>query len=140
MDVEVLQCLRVCAAGDAIGEFAVEQFLSAEGGCVGDAVDARENGIDLELIRVDLVGTETGGIGGLGDETLQADEKIRNLREATFRGGEDLVVALGVGDAGFGGGFFRLQADAGDETGRVVGGGVDAKAGGERSSVFCRLA
>ena len=37
-----------------IGQASVEQFLAAEGSGVGDAVDARKNRIDLQLVGVNF--------------------------------------------------------------------------------------
>ncbi len=130
------------SGGDAAGgvsEVAIQELTAFEGCGLRDAVDGGQDGVNLQLISGDLAGTESAGVGSLSDEALELSQKGADFVEAAFGSSDNIASEAGVVDGGLNSGLFLLQTEAGDQTGRVVGAGVDLQAGAEALQAFVEI-
>src|SRR5258706_16273888 len=87
----------VHAAGGVI-ERAVEQVHAVELRGVGAAVDAVDDGINLDLIGGDFLLRQCAGVGGLAGEALHFQQQGGHFAQRAFSGVEHVRGAVGVVD------------------------------------------
>src|SRR3954463_358142 len=94
------------------------------------------SGLDVAL----GVGVQATGVAGLDRQVAHALQDAVRLGERTFSGLHDRDAVLGVADGDLEATDLRAQALGDGEAGRVVGGTVDAEAGGELLQRLAHLA
>src|SRR5207253_7770039 len=93
VDVHVGKVGGVDAAGGVI-QRAVEQLDAVELRRVGAAVNAVENGIDLNLIGGDFFLRQRAGVGGLAGEALHFQQQSGHFAQRAFSGVEHVGGAI----------------------------------------------
>jgi hypothetical protein len=81
------------AAGREV-ELPVQQLDPAELRRVGDAVDAVEDRVDLELVGLDLLRAERAAVGGLVRQALDLQQQRADLAQRALGGVETLLARL----------------------------------------------
>ena len=77
---------------------AIEQFLGAELGLLGDALDAGQSAADLGLVGLDGDLVVDAGVGGVHGELADVAQQAVDFGEAAFSGLDDVGGILAVGD------------------------------------------
>ena len=112
-------------------EATVQKFAALERRRLGDSVEGGERLVELQLIGVDLSRAQGAAVGAFGHQTTNIIEQRAYLTEGGVSGGNHLIGALSIADRLLDGGDVAPQVFTGDQTGRVVLTGVDAKTGAE---------
>src|SRR5205814_9801164 len=113
-------------AAGAVVQRAVQQLDAVELRGVGDAVDAVENRVHLQLIGLDLIRRQRTGVRRLIGQRLRFQEQGGNLAQRAFGRVDHVPGALRVVDRLVDPGNFAAKTFAGDQTGRVILAAVDS--------------
>ena len=89
--------------------------------------DRSDGGVDLELIRLDLLVAHAAGVGGLDDETLDRVEKVRHLGEVALGRRDDGTRSFRVVDRLIDALHLGAKTFRDDEARGIVGTSVDPK-------------